>query len=311
VELALDDLSPEDRERTRVVYEDDGLVNARSATAARKLLSIDKVDALITWSSGTALTVASIVEGARVPQIAIASDPAVVRNRKFSFTYWPLPEDEARTLYEYLVRVGKERVAVLTLVHNGALAIRDAFVTLIGQDAKVKMVANEEVAGDVVDFRSVLSRMKAKGEVDCFIPILFPGQLAVSIKQAREVGISASLVGFETFEDKDEFHASGGLLAGAVYATGADPDPRFIERYRVKYPDLSFYTANQTYDALKLLVAATRSAKDGPTIAEFLQTLRDYPTASGPATSTGDNRFKLPTALKQLDASGVAQRVRE
>ena len=34
VELALKDLSPEDRARTRVVYEDDGLVNARSATAA-------------------------------------------------------------------------------------------------------------------------------------------------------------------------------------------------------------------------------------------------------------------------------------
>jgi ABC-type branched-subunit amino acid transport system substrate-binding protein len=153
--------------------------------------------------------------------------------------------------------------------------------------------------------------MKAKGDVDCFVPILFPGQLAVSIKQAREFGITAPLAGFETFEDMDEFQASGGLLAGAVYATGADPDPRFIERYRGKYPGLSFYTANQTYDAIKLLVAATRNAKDGTTITEFLRSLKDYPTASGSATSTGDNRFKLPTALKKLDASGNAQVLRE
>jgi ABC-type branched-subunit amino acid transport system substrate-binding protein len=81
IELALEDLPPADRARTRVIYEDDGLVNARSATAARKLLSINKVDALITWSSGTALTVASILEASRVPQIAIASDPAVVREK--------------------------------------------------------------------------------------------------------------------------------------------------------------------------------------------------------------------------------------
>lgn len=311
IELALEDLSPEDRARTRVLYEDDGLVNARSATAARKLISIDKVDALVTWSSGTALTVASIVEGGRVPQIAIASDPAVVRNKKFSFTYWPLPEDESRTLYDYLVRIGKRRVALLTLTHNGSLAIRDAFATLVEQDEKVKIVANEEVAGDVNDFRGVLSRVKAKGEADCFIPILFPGQLAVSIKQAREVGIHGSLAGFETFEDKDEFRASGGLLAGAVYASGADPDPGFIKRYRAKFPDMSFYTANQTYDAIMLLVAATRNAKDGVTIAKFLSTLRDYPTASGLATSTGDNRFKLPTALKRIDGSGNSHVVSE
>jgi branched-chain amino acid transport system substrate-binding protein len=304
IELALNDLSPQDRSRTRVIYEDDGMVNSRSATAARKLLSIDKVDAVITWSSGTALTVASIAEGARVPQIGIASDPAVVRNKKFSFTYWPLPEDEALELYDYLKRSGKNRLAVLTLVHNGALALRDAFTNLVEQEGKLKIVASEEVAGDTVDFRGVLTRIKAKGDVDGFIPILFPGQLSASIKQARDAGITASLVGFETFEDKDEFKVSGGLLAGAVYATGADPEPAFISKYRAAYPGMSYYTANQTYDAIQLLVAATRNAKDGATITEFLRTLKDYPSASGPATSTGDNRFRLPTTLKRIDANG-------
>ncbi len=310
VDLAVQDLSPEDRARTRVIYEDDGMVNTRSATAARKLLSIDKVDALVTWSSGTALTVAGIVEGARVPQIGIASDPAVVRNKKFSFTYWPLPEDEARTLYDYLVQSGKNRLAVLTLVHNGALALRDAFTSLVEQEGKLKIVASEEVAGDIMDFRGVLTRVKAKGEVDGFIPILFPGQLSVAVKQARDSGITASLVGFETFEDKDEFKASGGILAGAVYATGADPEPAFIEKYRAVYPEMSHYTANQTYDAIKLLVAATRKAKDGATITEFLRTLKEYPSASGPVTSTGDNRFRLPTTLKRIDGEGNPQLLR-
>lgn len=311
IELALEGLSPEDRARTHVIYEDDGLVNSRSVTAARKLLSVDKVDALITWSSGTALTVASILEASRVPQIAIASDPAVVRGKKFSFTYWPLPEDEARTVSEYLVRFGKKRVAIITLTHNGALAIRDAFTRLFVEEGGGTVAANEEVSGDVVDFRAVMSRIKAKGPIDAFVPILFPGQLAVSIKQARESGITASLVGFETFEDRDEFHASGGLMVGAVYGTGADPDATFVERYRNKYPATSYYTANQTYDALNLLVAATRHAKDGPTIAEFLRTRKDYPTASGLASSTGDNRFRLPTALKRLDVAGTPEVVRE
>jgi ABC-type branched-subunit amino acid transport system substrate-binding protein len=234
-----------------------------------------------------------------------------VREKKFSFTYWPLPEDEARILSDYLMRVGKRRVVLLTVTHNGALAIRDAFTTLLAKEGGGTVVASEEVAGDVVDFRAVMSRIKAKGEADAFVPILFPGQLAVSIKQARDAGITASVVGFETLEDRDEFTASGGLMVGAVYATGADPEARFVERYRTKYPGKSLYTASQTYDALKLLIAATRSSKDGPTIAEFLRTRKDYPMASGPVTSTGDNRFKLPTTLKRLDSDGNPEVVGE
>jgi len=304
IELALRELSPEDRARIKVIYEDDAMTNARTATAAQKLLSSDKVDALISWSSGSGLTVAGIVEAKHIPHISIASDPAVVKGRTYSFTYWPIPQDEARLLYEYLAKRGVKRTAVLSIVHNGALAVRDAFVEVAEKGGEVAVVASEEVAGDVTDFRGVLHRIRGKGEIDGFIPILFPGQLAISLGQAREVGIKAPVFGFETFEDTDEFKASGGLLVGAIYSTGADPSPDFISRYRAAFPGASHYTANQTYDAVRLLVDASRKGRDGDTIVSFLRGLKDYSTASGPATSTGDNRFNLPCALKVIDANG-------
>lgn len=304
VDLALSELSPEDRARTRIIIEDDGLVNARSAAAARKLISIDKVDALITWTSGTAQTVKGISDPARVPQIAIALDPHIAQDRKFSFNYWASPEAEAEALYQYIARSSKRRVALLTLTQSGALAIRDAFTAIAKREGKVSIVADEEVPSDLTDFRGVLNRIKSRGEIDIFLPILFPGQLAISIRQAREVGISASLFGFQTFEDRDEFKASGGLLAGGIYATGADPLPEFIRRFRARYPDSSFYTANQAYDAVNLLVAATRTAKDGQTIATFLQNLKNYPTASGIISSTADNRFTLAAVVKRVGTHG-------
>jgi ABC-type branched-subunit amino acid transport system substrate-binding protein len=309
IELALRDLTPDDRSRVQVVYEDDGLVNTRTATAARKLLDIDKVNALITWSSSSGLTIAGMCESKRVPQIAIASDPSVVKGKKYSFTYWPLPQDEARLLYDYLATSGVKRVAIITLSHNGALAIRDSFMDLATERGGVSVVASEEVASDLTDFRGVLNRIKQKGEIEGFLPVLFPGQLAIAIKQAREVGIVAPLYGFETFEDKDEYKASGGLLAGAVYATGGDPSAEFVARFEAAYPGSSYYTANQTYDALRLLVEATQSGVDSDRIVSFLRSLRNFPTASGLATSTGDNRFNLPCALKTIDANGTAMRV--
>ena len=311
VELALKDLTPEDRARIQVVYEDDGMTNTRAATAAQKLISSDRVNALISWSSGSGLTVAGIAESKQIPHISIASDPAVVKGRTYSFTYWPIPRDEVVILHDFLAKHGIKRVAVLTMIHNGALAIRDEFVEVAKKGGQVSVVASEEVAGDTTDFRTVLNRIKRKGEIDGFIPILFPGQLAVSVKQARELGIKAPLFGFETFEDKDEFKASGGLLAGAIYSTGADPTPDFISRYRAAFGDLSYYTANQAYDSIRLLVDASKKTKDAQTVVSFLRGLKNYPTASGPATSTGDNRFHLPCALKVLDPNGDARSLEE
>lgn len=307
VELALEELPPEDRARIKVIYEDDGLSNARSATAARKLLTIDKVDTLLTWASGAGLTVASIAETKKVPHISIASDPAVARGRTYSFTYWPTPEDEVEQLYGYLVTQGLRRVALMSQVHNGIFAVRDAFLQRASQDKQLTIVANEEISGDVTDFRAVLERIKARGEFDALIPIFFPGQLATCVRQARALGISARLFGFETFEDKDEIKAAGGLFTGTIYATGGEPQADFIKRYQAKYPGESYYTANQAYDIVKMYAAASREHKDGAAIVAFLRSRKDYPTTSGLVTATADNRFRLPTALKRIDEQGIPQ----
>lgn len=305
IELALEDLSPEDRARVSVVYEDDGLSNARSATAARKLLTIDKVDALLTWSSGTGLTVAGIAEAKRIPHVSIASDPAVAKGRTYSFTYWPIPEDEVRVLKEHLTIAKIKRVAVISQVHNGILAIRDEFLRQVKEDDSLVVVANEEVAGDVTDFRTVLERMRAKGDFDGFIPIFFPGQLSVCIKQARSLGITAKLFGFETFEDKDEIKAAAGSMTGAVYATGGDPKANFIQRYETKYPGESYYTANQAYDIINVYIDASRKTKDGASIVAYLKALKHRETASGVVNVTESNQFRLPTTLKEIGEDGV------
>lgn len=304
IELALDQLPPEDRARIKVVFEDDGLISSRSVSAGKKLLDIDRVDALITWSSGTALSLAGITESRKIPHIAIASDPAVSRGRRFTFTYWALPEDEAEQVYGYLMSKGKHRIGLLAVTHNGLLAIRSALEAIIAQRGGVSIVANEEVADSVLDFRSVVQRMKGKGAIDALIPMFFPGQLSVAVRQARGLGVEAEIIGFETFDNQDEIASANGALSNAVFATGADPTPEFARDFQARFPGLSLYTGSNCYDALFLLALATRGDKDPERVAGFLHGLRDFHGASGIVSATAGNRFKLPTTLKTIDASG-------
>ena len=304
VELAIAQLSSEDKKRVRVIYEDDGLVANRAVAAGHKHLDKYKVDALLTWSSSTGLSLASLTERKQIPHISIASDPAVAVGRTYTFTYWALPRDEAETLYEYLVSSGKKRVAILAVTHNGLLATRDALIDKANRDGRVRIVASEEVAPDTQDFRGVLERIKSKGEFDAFLPIFFPGQLAVAVKQARALGVKPPLVGFETFEDKDEIAAAQGLFSGVIFATGADSSKDFVTAFQAANPGGTMYTASNCYDSVRLLIEASRVGKDGDTISTFLRSLKNYKAASGIISATGDNRFSLPTTLKTIDLSG-------
>lgn len=307
IDLAVEHLSAADRERIKVVFEDDGLSPTRSVTAARKLIEVDKVDALISWSSSTGLSLASLTEAKKIPHLCIGSDPAVSKGRRYTFTYWALPENEGGLLASELVRRKVQRVAILAATHNGVLALRDAFVTALSKSPDVFVVASEEVLPDARDLKGVLERMKARGPLDAFVTILFPGQQAVAVKQARAVGINAPLYGFETFEDEDDIRAANGLFSGVLYATAGDPTPAFLEAYRARYPSKSYYTASNAFDIVNLLVAGSRNKKDSDAVVGFLRNLRDYPTASGVISSTGDNRFSLPTALKTINKLGKVE----
>lgn len=309
IELAVEQLPPEDRGRVKVIFEDDGLVSSRSVSAGRKLIDIDRVDALITWSSSTALSLVGVTESRKIPHIAIASDPAVSRGKRYTFTYWALPEDEARLVYDYLARQGRKRLGILAVTHNGILANRYALEGLIRERGGLSVVASEEVSDATLDFRAVLERMKGRGPLDAFIPMFFPGQLAVAVRQARAIGLDVPIVGFETFEDKAEISAAQGLFSGAVFATGADPKPEFVRAFHAKLPEGSLYTASNSYDALALLAQATRDGVDSERVAEFLRGVRDLPVASGCVSATVDNRFKLPTVLKTVGADGQVRLV--
>jgi branched-chain amino acid transport system substrate-binding protein len=203
-----------------------------------------------------------------------------------------------------------KRAALVSQVHNGILAIRDAFVRELEETTSIAIVANEEVAGDVTDFRAVLQRVKSKGEFDAFMPIFFPGQLAVCIKQARAAGITAQLLGFDSFEDKDEIKAAAGFMIGAIYATGGDPQLEFVGKYERRYPGQSYYTANQAYDIIRLFVEASRTSKNGNSVVQYLQSVRDKDMASGRVSIAANNQFRLPTTVKQIGPDGIPQEPR-
>jgi ABC-type branched-subunit amino acid transport system substrate-binding protein len=105
IELAQADLGSV-KYQYEVIVEDDNGNAGKSASAAQKLINIDKVDAIISVSSLAGNAVKPIAEEAGVPHISNSSDLGIA-NTKTGFVLSVLPDDEAvRWLEEAKLHTG-------------------------------------------------------------------------------------------------------------------------------------------------------------------------------------------------------------
>jgi ABC-type branched-subunit amino acid transport system substrate-binding protein len=294
--LAMEKLPPEVRSKVRLIVEDDRSETKQSVAAFQKLLTVDKINALVTWSSATSKAVAPLAESAKIPTIAIASDPAVVKGRKYIFNLWVTPEQETEAVIAEALKRGYSKIARITTINDSSLSIKNAFDK--GHQGRFQMVLDEEFPPSDRDFRAYLTKLRNRTPIDALLVVLNPGQVGLFAKQCREMGIQAPLFGYETFEDSNEVKTSNGALEKAWFTTAADMEGNFMREFESLFPKSSKVTASNTFDAVTLQALAGEKASSPEDQIRYLSQLRDYQGASGKFSSTGDNRFSLPATLK-------------
>jgi branched-chain amino acid transport system substrate-binding protein len=303
--MAFDSLSAAERARVKILFEDDGLSATRSVSAFRKLVNVDKADAVVCWSSGTCSAIAPIAETAKIPLIAIASDSKISAGRNFVVNFWVTPEEESKLLIPEALRRGYKRIAIISATHDGAIAFRDTFRK--HNHGQIEILFDEEYAPDMKDFRSVAARVGALKNLDAIMMNLLPGQSGVAAKQLRQIGVRTPIFGYETLEDRAEVEASEGALVGSWFVTGATGEQTFLAKYRERFPKAATVTVNNCFDAVMLLSHAAQTDQSSAHVAKFLQTVQNFSGASGTFSATGDNRFSLPATLKYITKDGFEE----
>jgi len=302
ITLGLESLKGPVRSKIEVLYEDDQMKPKNAVSAFNKLVNVDKVDVVITFSSSTSKAIAPLAERKELPVIAIASDPAIVRDREWVFNFWVTPEVQAKLLMKQLAKRGYKNIARIVATHDGTLAIKDAFDLANGD--QVRIVLDEEYPVDVKDFRPYINKLKAVPKVDAVFVELFFGQTGLFAKQARELGVGLPLFNVETFEDPNELKISDGALVGHWYIQADDPGNSFHEIYRARFPDASIYISGNCHDVIALIGSALSNGKSRKTIPEFLGSIKNYQGAMGVFSATGDNRFSLQATVKIVTSKG-------
>jgi branched-chain amino acid transport system substrate-binding protein len=294
--------------RLELLTEDNQTVPGQSATAAKKLISRDKVVALLgEVSSGRSLEAAPICQANRIPMIAPAStNPKVTQVGDYIFRVCFIDSFQGTVMARFAGGDLKaRRVALISSVSNAysvglARIFRERFVAGGGA-----IPAEQKYAEGDKDFRAQLTAIRAAGCDAVFVPGYYT-EAALIVRQARELGMAMPFLGGDGWVSDELLLIGGDAMNGCYYSTHFSPQNvspevrRFVEHYRARWsgatPDAF---AALGYDAAGVLVDAIRRAgsTEGPRVRDALARTRAFSGATGETTIDANRDASKPATI--------------
>ncbi|MSU47513.1 MAG: ABC transporter substrate-binding protein [Opitutus sp.] len=285
--------------KLELAYEDNQTKAGESATAVKKLISREKVIALIgEVSSGRSLEAAPIAQAAKIPMIApAATNPEVTKKGDYIFRVCFIDPFQGTVMAKFALEDLKARkVAIISSVSNAysvglAKFFRETFVKGGGTIALEQKYSE----GDK-DFRAQLTAVKAAGVEAVFVPGYYT-ESALIVRQARDLGLTIPFFGGDGWEDEQLLKIAGDALNGCYYSTHFSPentDPavvKFVSKYKGRWNgEVPGAFSALGYDAIYVLADAIKRAgtTDGPKLRDALAATKDFAGASGVTTIDKD-----------------------
>lgn len=195
-----------------------------AVSAAQKLISDDVKVVLGSYGSGVSIAAGEIFKEAKVPAIgASCTNPQVTLGNDFYFRVCFLDPFQGTVMANYAYQANAKTAAVITqLGDDYSSGLGSFFVTafkkLAGDSA---IVSEEQFQTNQTDFKAILTNVKqANPDV-----IFAPSSIATApliIKQARELGITATIMAGDTWENSTIIENAGEYADGIVLSTFFD-----------------------------------------------------------------------------------------
>ncbi|HEY5079855.1 MAG TPA: ABC transporter substrate-binding protein [Opitutaceae bacterium] len=288
--------------------EDNQTIPGQSATAAKILISRDKVIALLgEVSSGRSLEAAPIAEAAKVPMIApAATNPKVTQVGSYIFRVCFIDPFQGTVMAKFAgTELKAKRVAIISSVSNAysvglAKFFREKFVA----DGGVIPVEQKYSEGDK-DFRAQLTAIRAAGCDAVFVPGYYT-EAALIVRQARELGLTMPFLGGDGWVASQLLEIGGDAMNGCYYSTHFSPENdnaivrKFVAAYKARWGDETPDAfAALGYDAVEVLADSIRRAAttDEPMLRDALAATKDFSGATGLTTIDANRDASKPATI--------------
>ena len=278
-----------------LVFDDNQSKAGESATIAKKLISRDKVVALLgEVASSRSLEMAPIAQAAHIPMISPSStNPKVTEIGSYISRVCFIDPFQGVVMAKFAKdTLHVRRVALLTSVSSAySVGLAKYFKERFLADGGTVAIEQKFSEGDK-DFKAQLTAIRAAGVEGIFVPGYYT-EAALVCKQAKDLGLELPIFGGDGWEAPQLIEIGGSAVEGAYYSTHYSPEnktpvvvefvKKFQERWNGETPDAM---AALGYDSAMVLADAIKRAgsTDSVRLRDAIAATRDYPGVTGSTT---------------------------
>ncbi len=297
-------LGDDNNSHIEIIFEDDQFLPAKSVSAFKKLVEIDKVDLILSLGSGPGNALAPLAERKKIPLISWGSDPRIALNRTYTFRSWASGQAEGARLAKEAIRSSIDSIAIVSVTGDYNQSVVQGLSERFSPSA---LKLKEEFPPDTQDFKTFLLKAKSQ-KVQGVGVCLNPGQVGILGRQAKELGLTVPIFGCETFNSLDEYRASKGGLLDAWFVTG-DVQPKFVDSYRSKFGNYDIVSgAAVHHDIARYILLPLATRTDRSSITEHILHSKVTDGAMGTygiIKEANDQFFDIQLAVKKFTTEGI------
>lgn len=277
------------------IVEDIQSKQGESATAVKKLVSRDKVVAVIgANASANSLEAAPICQHAKIPMMAISStNPKVTEIGDYIFRICFIDPFQGAVLAKFAHdSLHAKRVALITSTNSpysvGLSNVLRARFTALGGE----IVGEQKYSEGDKDFRAQLTAIRA-AKPDVIAATGFYTEAALICIQARSLGLDVPVIGGDGWEAPQLTELGGKAVEGTYYSTyfsaenNAPEVQAFVKRYQSRWNDEKPEGVSALgYDAMYLIAAAMEKVgtTEGPRLRAAMAATKNFPGVTGRTT---------------------------
>ncbi|MEA3187095.1 MAG: branched-chain amino acid transport system substrate-binding protein [Chthoniobacter sp.] len=279
--------------KVKLITEDDQSQAGQPATIVRKLISGDKVVAVLgEVASSKSLEAAPICQQNKIPMISPAStNPKVTEVGDYVFRVCFIDPFQGTVMAKFAAGKGWKKVAVLTDVKQDySVGLAQFFKEGVSKGGGEIVKEQSYSTGDK-DFKAQLTSIKATKPEAIFVPGYY-AEVALIARQARQLGIKAPLLGGDGWVGESLLPVGGAALDGCFFSCHFSADDEapvvqdFVKKFRAKYNGTPDDMAALGYDSAMILADAIKRADgtDSAKLRDAIAATKDYPAVTGKIT---------------------------
>jgi branched-chain amino acid transport system substrate-binding protein len=285
-----------DGKKVELIIEDTQGDNTKAVNAVKKLITKDKVLAIIGPSrSGTTMAVIPLAEKYEVPLISCAAaEDIVVPVKKWVFKTPQKDSDAVKSIYTLLRRHGVEKVGIITGLTGFGKAGRDQLIKY-APEFGLEIVADETYGARDTDMTPQLKKIGDSGAKALVNWSIVPAQTMV-MKNARQLGMTIPILQSHGFGNIKYAREAGEAAEGVVFPAGRlliaetmrpvncqkEPLLEYKKKYEEKFKDDVSTFGGHAYDAmLMVLNAIIEEGPDSKSIRDYIETTKGFVGTGG------------------------------